>query len=135
MNPLVSKKRLASFATQMERKEPLTKEQFEYLAELFRDIARGRDANEALGLKYKRGQGESDLLARQEISLALLWIANARLPENEGGLGLNLDQAFSAAQTEFPKYSHEVLKKYWYQSDKSHMQATVRSNTDLDSPF
>ena len=135
MSPLDFKKNWGAFVAQLKNKKPLTDEQFEYLTIVFERILNGDDANEVLGLKYKRGYSESDAKARQKISLALHWVANAILPETEEGLGLTLDKAFEEAEKHFPDFSYVMLKKYWYSPDKKHMQNPNRNTFDPDSPF
>ena len=76
-------------------------------------------------------------LARQKISAVLFWVACAIESESEGGLGLTLNDAFNRAADLFPhfEYTPEMIEKYWYQKDKVHMQNSVRSFYDQDSPL
>ena len=106
-------------------------------AKIFKEILDGKDANEALGLKYKRGNTEGKAIARQKISLVLFWVACACESESDGGLGLTLNEAFIKASEVFEKfgYSPEMIEKYWYQEDKSHMRNALRGYFDQDSPL
>ena len=135
MNPLDHLKRIKALAEHLKNKEALTAEQYNYLANVFEQIGNGEDANKVLGLKYEVGQNETKAEARQRISFALHWIANAILPEEEEGLGYTLDKAFEEAEKHFPDFSYDMLRKYWYQLDKKHMQNLNRGTFDPDSPY
>ena len=135
MNPLDHLKRIKAFTEQLKNKQPLTAEQYQYLANVFERIGNGEDANKVLGVKYDVGQNETKAEARQSISFALHWIANAILPTADEGLGYTLDQAFAEAENHFPDLSYDMLRKYWYQPDKKHMQNPSRGTFDPDSPY
>ena len=137
MNPIANRKIWAAFMNQLKEQKPLTCEQFSHLALVFEEILNGVDANEALGLKYKRGNKEADGVARNKISLVLHWVAGAISPKAEGGLGFTIDKACEEAANEFDSlgYSPEVIRKYWYQKDKAHMQSALRNTFDPDSPY
>lgn len=132
VNPLESKRRFRQFVKQMQHKQPLTNEPIEYFAKVFSEIIDGRDANDALGLTYKRGQSEKDALARLKISAILHWVACA-IDTNMGN-SLTLDQAFTEAEKHF-NVSYEMIKKYWYQPDKEHMRNVIRTESDQDFPY
>ena len=137
MNPIANRKIWTAFMNQLKEQKPLTCEQFSHLALVFEEILKGVDANEALGLKYKRGNKEADAIARNKISFVLHWVACARQPKQEDGLGLTIEKACEAAANEFSQlgYSPELIRKYWYQEDKAHMQSILRGTFDPDSPY
>lgn len=137
MNPLDHRKNWIAFTHQLRAKEPLSNEQFEYLAKVFTEILDGTDANEALGLKYSRGSSEKDAIARQKISAVLFWVACAIEPLENDGLGLTLEEAFFEAESIFSSlgYSADTIKKYWYSEDKIHMRNPERNYFDPDSPI
>ena len=135
MNPLDHLKRIKAFAEQLKNNQPITEEQYQYLSNVFERIGNGEDANKVLGLNYEVGQSEAKAEARQRISLALHWIANAILPKEEEGLGYTLPKAFEEAGNNFPDLPYDMLRKYWYQKDKKHMQNPNRGTFDPDSPF
>lgn len=141
MNPLDHRKNWIAFTHQLREKKPLSDEQFEYLDMVFTKILNGCDPKEALGLKYSRGTSEKDAISRQKISIVLSWVACAIEPlEKDGepwGSGLTLEEAFVQAETLFPSfgYSADTIRKYWYSSDKSHMQSPERFFSDPDSPI
>ena len=135
MNPLDNLKRIKAFAKHLKNKKELTAKQYQYLADVFERIGNGEDPSDVLGIKFKRGSSAKDAQARQKISLALHWVANAILSEAEGGLGYTLERAFEEVENHFPDFSYELLKKYWYQPDKSHMKNQERTPFDPDSPF
>lgn len=131
-NPLEAKRSFRLFVEQMQQKQPLTNEQFEYFARVFSEIIAGSDANDALGLTYRRGQSEKKALARLKISAILHWVACAI--DTDRGNSLTLDQAFTEAEKHF-NVSYEVIKKYWYQDDKQHMRSVERTGSDQDFPY
>ena len=138
MNPLDHKKNWTAFYHQLEAKKELQPKQFEHLAKVFKDILNGVDANEALGLKFARGNSQKKAMARQNMSFILHWVACAIEKDDQGGLGLTLAKAFIIASEKFEliaKYSPEQTEKYWYQQDKAHMQNLVRDSFDQDAPF
>lgn len=137
MNPLDHRKHWIAFVHQLRAKEPLHPDQFEHLAQVFEEILNGVDANEALGLKYSRGNGPDKAIARQKISLVLHWIACATAPITEGGLGMPLSSAFETASEAFKHFGYEPeqIEKYWYAKDKVHMKESERGYNDQDSPY
>ena len=66
-----------------------------FLIAALSDIANGADANKALGVKAKRGERKSKESRNRQVTkkYAMAWIAAARLPEEDGGLGLTLEEA------------------------------------------
>lgn len=143
MNPTDYRKNLAAFAVQMQQKQGLTDLQFEYLANAFKKIAAGDDANKVLGLNYSAGNGPSKERARQNISLVLHWIACAIEPTERDGLGYTLEkacaEAVEIARTIFgvkgsEKYDADYLKKCWHNPDYAHMRSPTRDHFDRDSP-
>lgn len=137
MNPIDHRKNWIAFVHQLRAKQALQPEQFEHLAKVFGDILNGVDANEALGLKYARGNNPDKAIARQKISLVLHWVSCAIAPLSEDGLGMSLAAAFESASVAFEEfgYSPEQIEKYWYQKDKAHMQDVYRTHYDKDSPI
>ena len=137
MNPLDHRKNWIAFIHQLRAKQALQPEQFEHLAKVFEEILNGVDANEALGLKYARGNSPDKAMARQKISLVLHWVSCATAPLSDDGLGMSLAAAFEAASDTFKAFGYqpEQIEKYWYQKDKAHMQSLTRGHYDHDSPY
>ena len=137
MNPIDHRKNWITFTHQLRAKKALQPEQFEHLAKVFEDILNGVDANEALGLKYARGNSPDKATARQKISLVLHWVSCAIAPESEDGLGMSLAEAFEAAADAFEQFGYppEQIEKYWYHKDKLHMHNEEQGHFDQDSPF
>jgi hypothetical protein len=143
VNPIDYRKNLAAFVLQMQQKQGLTDLQFKYLAEAFKKIVAGEDANKVLGLNYSAGNGPNKALTRQKMSLVLHWIACAIEPINRDGLGYTLEKACVEAQTlaqtlfgvsGSEQYDASYLKKCWYKPENAHMRSPTRNHFDPDSP-
>ena len=89
-----------------------------FIASALAHIADGEDAEAALGVKAKRGEKKGkNARKRKTISeMALAWIAAAKLPEEEGGLGLTLEEARAKiGENGLHAFglTEETLKTYW----------------------
>jgi len=129
------RRRFKNTARQIRSGNPLRQDQLAYLADAFDRIGDGADANDVFGLKKIRGEKNSTIEARKDISLVLSLVAAYRSPEEDGGYGLSLDQSFIKASQAFPEYSPETLERYWRQQDKKHMRNIDRKSEDQDNPF
>jgi len=114
-------KRLRLIARTIESEEPLDETDRIFLIGAFTDIADGKDAASALGVKAKRGERKSKKSSQRRLDrkLALAWIAAARLPENDGGLGLTLERAcanISSQELNPFGFEYETLRTYWKKS-------------------
>ncbi len=141
MNPLDTRKQLADFARQMRSGEPLRADQRDFLADAFERIANGEKPNEVLGLKYQRGNSESDAIARQNWSFIFHWIAGSTA---EGPDAITLEEAFvravPIAQRLFQnqkgkQYDADYIRQRWYNTDYAHMRSVERGIFDPDSPY
>ena len=94
-----------------------------FLCDALNRIASGEDAKKALDVKPKRGERSSKSSHKAQknsnikLILALSWIATAKSPKDDGGLGLTLEEAIgligeSGAQGGFG-LTEETLKTYW----------------------
>lgn len=137
MNPLDHKKNWMAFLSQLKAEKPLQPDQFQHLAKVFEDIlVNNIDADEALGLAYKRGHSKNDALARQKLSRVLHWIANATDSDPIHDVPpLSLIKAFTEASKLFPGFTPVRLKKEWYDPKNAHMRNLLRGHFDPDSPF
>lgn len=132
MNPLDIRKRFAALADKMANRVLLTDEEYGYLENVLRRIAAGEDANNVLGVSYRRGKSENDAIGRQKLSAVLHWVACAI--DTDTGLGYTLEEALKFAHETF-RYPHELdyLRKKWHEHKA--MQSTDRYWSDPDSPF
>lgn len=90
----------------------------EYLVRVFDLLSNGTDPRDVFGGTARRGARQLGIYrARMKRELAIGWVAQSILPENEGGLGMALKDALTKASRLF-SYSPSTLKRYWYQSQK-----------------
>jgi len=162
MSVRTQRKRYGALARQIRNKNtPLTEEQLNYLANAFEKIEMGCDANFALGLAYMAGHKEADDIALEDNRLILHWMTCAMTLENDGGLGLSLEQAIEAVvalsegewinpntkehhiykdrdgknQGRFKKHTYEYIEKMWYLRANKPYKTTEVSQYDLGSPY
>ena len=118
------RKKLEVIAQKLEKSEELPTDVRLALAEIFRSIGEGADANEALGLQRKPGEKESDELAKYTLSFLFHWISAAILPEEKDGLSLTIAEAIrrasaiSKSQRNLKTFSEKTLKSHW--NNKKH---------------
>ena len=134
MNPLDRRKHLAAFAKELKAGKPITKEQTQYLVNVFERISKGEDANRVLGVAYSRGRSEKDALARQKLSMIFHWVACAIKTDPTTSRELSLEDALQQAHKLF-KYKHDLkyLRDKWYEHKP--MQSPLRTWSESDSPF
>jgi hypothetical protein len=84
----------------------------EDLAARFWCIGEGMDANEAFGVKAKRGERKTAEEAAKgfKIRAATMWVATA-IKQPPDGLGISLTEAFERAEKAFG-YSYDTLVTY-----------------------
>ena len=113
------RKKLEVIAQKLEKSEELPTDVRLALAEIFRSIGEGADANEALGLQRKPGEKESDELAKYTLSFLFHCISAAILPEEKDGLSLTIAEAIrrasaiSKSQRNLKTFSEKTLKSHW----------------------
>ncbi len=96
----------------------LEPEDKEYLVRVFAKLSVGADPRDVFAGTPRRGARHRGMYqSRMKRESAIGWIAEAILPENEGGFGMDLKAALEAAARLF-SYSPSTLKRYWYQSQK-----------------
>ena len=108
--------RLRNLAEQIAIGAPIDEEEKEFLSTALLAIANGEDAEIALDVKAKRGERKSKAMSDSELHrrLALAWIATAKLPENQGGLGLTVKDAVAFIKSRVSHLaSEDSLKRYW----------------------
>lgn len=89
-----------------------------FLTDALNLIAAGEDANSALNVRAGKGERKGLAARKKDFNrrLAMGWIAAARLPLEEGGLGLTLEQAVGMIGENNRKnfgLTEETLRTYW----------------------
>lgn len=116
----INQYRLRSIAMFIEDGIPLKDDDQQFLIIALRSIGKGNDAEEALGVKRKRGEKRyietfDPVELRQ---MAISWIVAAMRPKSEDGLGLAFHEAVERAarrrKGEFNfGFTEETLIHYW----------------------
>lgn len=120
--------RLRRIAMDLEDKATLNESDRSFLINAFLDINRGIDANEALGVKAKRGQRKKvDPIAQ----VAMICIAKLIEPVEEGGFGMSIADAIAeAARTGKNEASfgmtEDSLRYYWTHGIYGHSTQMAR---------
>ena len=147
MNPRKQKKHFKQLSDHLLSGGELSMQDREWLAGAFGKIAEGENANEVLGLKNEVGHSDYDALKRQQLSLALHWIAGAIRPDSGDlpGLGLSVSAACNEASRIFKsdfKYEgrriiidKEYLRQCWYKNTNKHLQNPIRYTDEPDFPY
>jgi hypothetical protein len=119
-------------------------------------IAKGMDANEALGLTLARGEKLSNEKHRLNLAKLFHWILGAQQKAPDG-YGLSVTAALEAAASlsqggtwtdpktkevlgkgDFPVFrriSYEALRKAWYNPDYSDLKKLEINESDFDFPY
>jgi hypothetical protein len=110
--------RLRNIGQVLESGAALSEEDRAFLSTALIRIADGANADVELGVKAKRGErkGKNDRISKEKRSFALGWIAVAKTPEAEGGLGLSLEAACAMLGENGLKsfgLTEETLRTYW----------------------
>jgi len=113
-----SQKRLRRLATLIGSGSVVNSEDSKFLSTALSEIADGCDANKALGVKAKRGERKSkqSQIRKATRKHAMAWIAAARLPEEEGGLDLSLEDACALIGEDGLEafgLTEATLRSYW----------------------
>ena len=113
-----SQNRLRRIARSLDRRSYIRVEDRRFLSKALKEIADGSDANKAFDVLARRGERKSEdaRLRRKRQTFAMAWIAAARLPEKEGGLGLTLESAcryLGEHGLHAFGLSEETLRTYW----------------------
>lgn len=116
-----SQKRLRQLANLIASGSAINDNDRKFLSDALRDIADGDDANKALGVKAKRGERKSKKSQIRKVTEihAMAWIAAAKLPQQDGGLGLSLEEACAlAGNLKAFGLTEETLRSYWNRKPK-----------------
>lgn len=149
MSYLDNQRVLMSLALQIQRKEPLSEEQLQFLAVVFYRIGAGEDANKVLSVRLQQGQKLSDVVARCRMSLILHWIAGAIQPDPQSNSKhMTVEAACVEAVTTivpvarkaFPgadsqQYDAEYIQRCWSEPAYAHMRSPDRGWIDSDFPY
>lgn len=145
MTTLKQKKWFKKYSGYLRNGGELSAEVRDFLADVFDGLAMGEDANKVFGLGHRIGHSDYDDLKRQQLSLALHWVAGATQPKDEAGTGLGLsvtDACKEASKLLAIGFKYkgrkiildsEYLRQCWYK--KKLMQKTDRQTDDLDFPY
>ena len=162
MNVRTQRKRFGALAIQIrEHKIPLSDTQLNYLAEAFEKISEGCSADIALALSHSAGYSDTKEIALEERAKVIHWMFCAMQPVDEGGYGLDLEQAISAVMDlsqgdwinpfnnkrliykdasgkligVFKEYTYETIKKMWYDGENQQFKTTDLSPLAVGSPY
>jgi len=162
MNVRTQRKRFGALAIQIrERKIPLSDAQLDYLAEAFEKISEGCSADIALALSHSAGYSDTKEIALEERAKVTHWMVCAMQPVDEGGYGLDLEQAISAVMDlsqgdwinpfnnkrftykdandkpigVFKEYTYDTIKKMWYDGRNQRFKTTDLSPLEVGSPY
>ena len=118
MSVLDSQKRLRRLARLLGSGSIINSKDRKFLCTALSDIADGSDANKAFGVKAKRGERKSkqSRIRKANQKYAMAWIAAARSPEKDGGLGLSLEKACALVGEHGLRafgLTEETLRSYW----------------------
>ncbi|MDA0681123.1 MAG: hypothetical protein O2880_12400 [Proteobacteria bacterium] len=122
MSVIDGQERLRKIGRRVASETAISKKDRAFLSAALIDIADGKDAAAALGVKAKRGERKSKLSHEQSrkskrtMQLALGWIAVAKLPKKEGGLGLTLEGACAKlGENDLKAFglTEATLRSYW----------------------
>lgn len=115
-------KRLREISNILKNNQSLPEEDKQFLIIALTQIADGMDANQALNVKARRGERKSKIAQDKKYTseilkrCALSWIATAKTSEEDGGLGLTLEDAIGRiGENGFHAFgfTEETLKTYW----------------------
>ena len=112
--------RLRLIAMELEFGRELSIPHTKFLFKALRKIGEGGDANEALGVKARKGERKNptNTAKANHVRFALSFIALLISPEAEGGFGIDLEDAIDEAAEKFKDeayfgYTAETLKHHW----------------------
>lgn len=116
----INQYRLRAIAMLLEDKIPLSDDDRHFLVAALRSIGEGNNAEEALGVKRKRGEKRNansfDPVELRQ--MAMSWMVSAMKSESDGGLGLSFYDALEKAakrrkgEVNFG-FTEETLVHYW----------------------
>ena len=112
--------RLRVLAMELEFGRELSVPDTIFLFKALRKIGEGADANEALGVKARKGERKNprNTAKANHARFALSFIAVLIAPEVDGGFGMDLKEAIDHAAEKFKNearfgYTTETLTHYW----------------------
>jgi hypothetical protein len=92
-----------------------------FISKALQDIGSGRDPIECLNIKAGRGESRSSrgIHEREKIGHVMGYMASIIKPREQGGLALDIDEAFDYTADAF-EMSSETVRKYWYNNTEMH---------------
>ena len=129
-------------AEQLEKGVQFTPEQMQFWGRVLRRIAEGVAPDVALNIKRRRGEKEENDVRREKISRVLHLIASLYMPFADPRLPPpkkhTLEESINMILPEVSKimgdnhqYDFEVVRNWWYDSDKTHMRSPLRNHPSL----
>lgn len=143
MNPTATRKRIKYYAEQLLQGVQLDQDASQALGQILAEIANGRDANEAFGLKHSRGHSESDDIARRNLRLVFSFISSAT-EQSEALEPYTLEEAFELGSElmrrltnskDTDRYDVSYLKKRWYDPKFQDLKNPIMTVWEENSPF
>ena len=130
------RKRFKAASVLLKNGEGFTEEDKSFFMRCFEKIGDGADANEVLGLTYKRGSSLTNENARIKLKLMFSWISGAI--DSDKNLGhmtdaLTVENALTQAANIFC-YNFEALRRAWYNKNYQHLKGNSLGPLDMDSP-
>jgi hypothetical protein len=144
-----TKRVLLDFAFQLDRGEPISDSQREFLSIVLYRIATGEDANKVLGTVGGKGKTLSAIIARRRMSMILHWVAGATDTDScHETEPMTVSEAcvqamatiVPKAQAAFPGADHrefdaEYIERCWGEPTYKHMRSPERGWFDPDYPY
>ena len=141
MSIKTQRKRFLAISRTLESGKYLTKAQRVYLGDCFRNIGLGVDANQALGLKYPKGQSSSDEDRRINLKFIFSWVS-AAIEKEPDGLGHTVTEALKNASelggkptVPWKPIKYESLRRAWYSKKYDHLKGNSLNPLDINSPL
>ena len=141
MNVKTQRKRFLALSKNLKSGRDLTKAEKDYLADCFKNIGLGLDANQALGLKYSKGQSITDEDRRINLKFIFSYVS-ALIEKEPEGFGLSVADALGKASSyskipgcPFKAIEYESLRRAWYNKKYAHLKGNSLHPLDIDSPL
>lgn len=130
--------RLNNIAIDIESNNDLNSKDKRFLVKALRSIAAGEDPKIALDIKANRGQrtGSKEQFRPLRNKLLGSWIATARAPLDEGGLGLTLEEAVAMIGSNGAfGLTEETIRTYWNKNEEIRKRTFFIGEKDLNQDF
>lgn len=117
----ISLYRLRTIGVALENDTVLEVVDRKFISKALQDIGAGSDPIKCLNIKAGRGESRSrrGIHERELISHVLGYVASIQKPLGEGGMAMDIEDAFDYTADAF-SMSPETLRKYWYNNAGMH---------------